>query len=679
MLILLFIVVSVAGISQSRIQIDSLQHLLATAKEPRGRASILNKLSQNFLNLNSDSALHYANEAFRLGSQIGDEHTMALAQRWQAVATSSKGDFEKSLTLSFESLKRFVALHDSIEMAWVKSNMAGTYYQFGNYALALTQALESQQIALALNDTELLVATGTFIGSIYSDVQNYREAIHALKEVIKLRPEKKFEVEVSYPFYNLGNAYASSGSLDSALICYQKSNDIAKLAADIYLYQITLVKLAHIHIELRDYNKAEKLLAEATTLANEKDFQEIQPVRFLALVDLYWRQGRINRAFNIAWHGNQHVKKFALNYFEYEFALKLAELHRTQKRYDSAFFYSQRVVSLRDSIERSTDFNKVASWNFDYQMRQREAKEKELTANLKLERQLAANRGTLLAISLGAILVLLIMSILIWRLYRHRATLSQLLQIRNRELDDSLQQVKNLNTGMRGMMAQVTHDIRSPLNRVQGLLQLFSKVNTEEDKAELVQMSLKEVKRGRAFVDNLLKSTSYHEWIPEWSEFEMAELVREVIARFDQASQDKNVSVLADVHSGSVLSDRLAVDRILDNLLSNAIKYSPADSTVNCSFSHHTHGYTLRVADNGPGFTEEDQKKMFISFQRLSAKPTGGESSFGVGLSSVNDLVKALKGSIELKTSTNLGSEFIIKLPKHPQENDVQGQSVVIF
>ena len=176
-------------------------------------------------------------------------------------------------------------------------------------------------------------------------------------------------------------------------------------------------------------------------------------------------------------------------------------------------------------------------------------------------------------------------------------------------------------------------------------------------------MSLNEVKRGRAFVDNLLKSTSYHEWIPEWSEFDMAELVREVIARFDQASQEKNVSILADVHSGSVLSDRLAVDRILDNLLSNAIKYSPADSTVNCSFSHHTDGYTLRVADNGPGFTEEDQKKMFNAFQRLSAKPTGGESSFGVGLSSVNDLVRALKGSIELKTSTNLGSEFIIKLP----------------
>ncbi len=60
------------------------------------------------------------------------------------------------------------------------------------------------------------------------------------------------------------------------------------------------------------------------------------------------------------------------------------------------------------------------------------------------------------------------------------------------------------------------------------------------------------------------------------------------------------------------------------------------------------------------------QKKMFTAFQRLSAKPTGGESSFGVGLSSVNDLVKVLKGSIELKTSASLGSEFIIRLPNHP-------------
>ncbi len=669
LLIIPFIAASLVGLSQSRLQIDSLQHLLATSKEPRERAFILVKLSESFLNQNSDSTLRYADEAFVLGRQVGDERTMALAQRWQAIAVASKGDFEKSLTLSFEALKRFEALQDNTQMAWVKSNMAGTYYQFGNYGLALTQALESQQIALALKDTALLVSTGTFIGSVYSDVKNYREAIHALKEVIKLRPQNKFEAELSYTFYNLGNAYASSGSLDSALTWYQKSSDIAKRVADFYLYQITLVKLADIHIALRDYNKAEKLLTDATTLANEKDFQEIQPERFLALVDLYFQQGKTNRAFNIAWHGNQYVKKFAMGYFEYEFAIKLAELHRTQKRYDSAFFYLQRVVSLRDSIDQSTDFNKVANWNFDYQMRQREANERKLLANLNLEHQLAANRGTLLTFALGAILVLLIMSILIWRLYRHRATLSQLLQTRNQELDHSLQQVNNLNMGMRGMMAQVTHDLRSPLNRVQGLLQLIGKVNTEEDKEELIQISLSEVKRGRAFVDNLLKSTSYNEWIPEWSEFDMAELVREIIARFDQASQEKNVSILADLHSGSVRSDRLAVDRILDNLLSNAIKYSPTGSTVSCSLSHHANDYTLRVADKGPGFTEEDQKKMFTAFQRLSAKPTGGESSFGVGLSSVNDLVKVLKGSIELKTSANLGSEFIIKLPKHPPEH----------
>ncbi|MFM8913825.1 MAG: sensor histidine kinase [Flammeovirgaceae bacterium] len=219
---------------------------------------------------------------------------------------------------------------------------------------------------------------------------------------------------------------------------------------------------------------------------------------------------------------------------------------------------------------------------------------------------------------------------------------------------------------MRGMMAQVIHDLRSPLNRVQGILQLISKAKHEENEAELIQISLREVMLGRAFVDNLLKSTSYREWIPEWSEFDMAELVKEIISRFAEVALEKNISVQADVHPGFVRSDRIAVDRILDNLLSNAIKYSPPWSNVCCSRSNHKNGYTLRVADKGPGFTEEDQKKMFTAFQRLSAKPTGGESSFGVGLSSVNDLVKVLKGTIELKTSTSLGSEFIVTLPNHP-------------
>jgi signal transduction histidine kinase len=69
------------------------------------------------------------------------------------------------------------------------------------------------------------------------------------------------------------------------------------------------------------------------------------------------------------------------------------------------------------------------------------------------------------------------------------------------------------------------------------------------------------------------------------------------------------------------------------------------------------------VKDEGPGLTEEDNQKIFRKFQKLSAKPTAGESSTGLGLSIVYELTKLLKGDIKVVSEEGKGAEFIVYLP----------------
>jgi len=103
---------------------------------------------------------------------------------------------------------------------------------------------------------------------------------------------------------------------------------------------------------------------------------------------------------------------------------------------------------------------------------------------------------------------------------------------------------------------------------------------------------------------------------------------------------------------------------VLDNLLSNAIKFSPADSRVTLTADVGPLEWThFSVRDEGPGFTAEDQEKMFRRYGRLSARPTAGEHSTGLGLSIVKRLVDAMKGRIIVESKAGAGACITINLP----------------
>lgn len=106
--------------------------------------------------------------------------------------------------------------------------------------------------------------------------------------------------------------------------------------------------------------------------------------------------------------------------------------------------------------------------------------------------------------------------------------------------------------------------------------------------------------------------------------------------------------------------DPTAVEQVLINLISNGIKFSQPGSRVLVSL-HCADGVAqIAVADQGPGLSEEDQKRLFQPFTRLSAKPTGGEPSTGLGLSIVHNLVNAMNGTIQCQSELGVGTTFHI-------------------
>lgn len=116
-------------------------------------------------------------------------------------------------------------------------------------------------------------------------------------------------------------------------------------------------------------------------------------------------------------------------------------------------------------------------------------------------------------------------------------------------------------------------------------------------------------------------------------------------------------------------SDRL--HEAMDNLLSNAIKYSPLSKDIWVDISRKDDMVVFSVRDEGPGLTKDDQERLFGKFQKLSAQPTGGESSTGLGLSIVKQIIELHEGEVWAENLAGNGSLFAFKIPAHsPTETE---------
>lgn len=114
-----------------------------------------------------------------------------------------------------------------------------------------------------------------------------------------------------------------------------------------------------------------------------------------------------------------------------------------------------------------------------------------------------------------------------------------------------------------------------------------------------------------------------------------------------------------------VTADADRLHEAMDNLVSNAIKYSPLSKEIWVDISRDADMVKFAVRDEGPGLTEEDQERLFGKFQKLSAQPTGGESSTGLGLSIVKQIVELHGGEVWAESLPGKGSSFAFKIPGH--------------
>lgn len=258
---------------------------------------------------------------------------------------------------------------------------------------------------------------------------------------------------------------------------------------------------------------------------------------------------------------------------------------------------------------------------------------------------------------------------------RHRGRMLQsqntLLQERIREAVADIEVQKDklaaLNVEKDRLMGIVAHDLRNPLGAIQlyadGILEAPEDV--EEVKymgGRIGQATSRMMEMIRRLLDvNAIDSGGVQLSLGPVDGAELLQVVEEEQGARARAKGQRLALDLAP-DAAPFLADAMHLKEVVDNLVSNAIKFTPAGPPERMITLRLGRGW-LEVADQGLGFREEDLAKVFGRFERLSARPTGGESSTGLGLSIVKALVEAMGGRIELASVVGEGSTFRISLP----------------
>jgi two-component system sensor histidine kinase/response regulator len=149
----------------------------------------------------------------------------------------------------------------------------------------------------------------------------------------------------------------------------------------------------------------------------------------------------------------------------------------------------------------------------------------------------------------------------------------------------------------------------------------------------------------------------------------LADAASATVQRYTEAALRKSIRINEDYppEAPLVRADRGALDQAIDNLVSNAVKFSPPDTSIWLTISPAAGGYVeFRLKDEGTGCDEQDRAQMFTRYRRLSARPTAGEPSTGLGLSIAKRHVDAMDGTLHCESEPGQGATFVLRLPLAP-------------
>lgn len=214
----------------------------------------------------------------------------------------------------------------------------------------------------------------------------------------------------------------------------------------------------------------------------------------------------------------------------------------------------------------------------------------------------------------------------------------------------------------------LAHDLKNPLSNITSLIHLMATEEEPEMREKYVEMISQSSEKSQHLINSVLEmELSDQENLKiDWEEVDLKEMLRDMVEQMEMRAHKKEIKIILEdnnIAQATVKGDRTYMPLIFENFLSNALKFSEYNTQVRIFIENQADKIQVKVCDQGPGIKPEEQENLFKKFSKLSARPTDGESSSGLGLSLVKRYAELLHGRVWYEGQFGVGSTFGVEFP----------------
>ncbi len=243
------------------------------------------------------------------------------------------------------------------------------------------------------------------------------------------------------------------------------------------------------------------------------------------------------------------------------------------------------------------------------------------------------------------------------------------INLQKEEILNKNSELTELNNEKNHLIGIIAHDLKNPLTSTLTIAEYLKsqiKISNHPEDLENIDYMLNALNRMNMMITRILdvKMIESKSINLQLEKINLSKLLDIVNQNFKEKLERKHIKLNFDPAETYINADPEYMTQVYENLISNAIKFSPSNKEIWVKVWEDGDKVKTMVKDEGPGISAEDQKMMFGKFQVLSAKPTAGERSTGLGLSIVKKYVEAMEGKVWCESKLGQGSNFIIEMDK---------------
>lgn len=678
---------------------DSLQKLLASARNAHSKAYYLNKIAGTYLRSDPEQAERYNTLAL---SEITDQKDTVYLQALYTKALIHADKQENDSVIYYQQyIIDNLHEHNNPLRADAYNERGLAYEAKGNYRDALISYIQALKIHEENRNVKGIINENLNMGLLYQYQRKYNLAENYFNKALHLSEQLQYKAGVAAAYNNMGINYQEQGKNQKALSCFIQVLSYDILSGDSIQIGDSYNNIGVVHLDLKEYEMAERYFLKSLTYkSRNKDFEGYaNTCNNLAETYVYLNPAK-------ALHWLDKAEQIAT---EKNFPTIMVETYRVYNLfyeyhhdYKPAYEYYKKYKELNDSIESDAMNIQIEQIQKQYEV---EKKNKEIAQkNAEIEKQQLIEKVYrvlfVLALILGTYLAVLLIrnKKLTSQLQQHQAKIIQQnveLIRRNAETNKARDAAEEAAKAKSQFLSVMSHEIRTPLNAIVGVANLLDQSSPKEDQLENIKVLKLSTDHLMALINDILDLNKIDagKMQMEEVEFDLHKLLHNIYDLYLLKAREKNINLILDKDAALpryFIGDSLRLSQVLTNLVNNAIKFTTKGSVVMSVSVYDFTGSSrasilFSIKDTGIGIAPSNLDLVFESFMQAEFNTTRRYGGTGLGLSISKKILNMFGSDLKVKSEPDKGSEFyfIIDLefitmhqnthsPKEPTSDDLR-------